>query len=739
MKSPTLQLNIFIITALIFLSFLLPALTIAQSNHIDNIENTSVRSEESRADYDFSIYFPKPSVLLPPEIQTRIHITIENLGTKSDTYTLEIKQVPVNWTAMFDNGEVIKEKTVGSGSDQPEDIFITPPQAGEAYITVTATSKSTGTGKTVGLTLTVQQPAVQIDIDHEDKTLRPGEAATFTMKLTNLKDSAVQVTISLSALDLIFSETPPDDTQWTYNLNTSRIIDLEFNSSIMISIYIYAPNNVLSNAKRDVVIEAVTDSTEDLPVEKTITVTVLELNLVEATLDPAKGFGKPGQTLDFKVTLFNNGTGDLENVALIRGTLPPSWDVIYNESIKYPLDRFDTRVLTFKVSIPGMAIIGSYKLPMDIRATDKLVGNFTIIVDVLQVAGIELDYFGQMLKPGTDELRYFVNWMQDSEVDFILKNMGNGPDTIFINFSNVPDNWQVYFKCIAPTTNEDFTNVSTDFSTILDLFDLEYEGQKLITKSDNLVDSITVLLQTGSEVRITLGVNTSYEAKSQYDFDYNFTVNTYSSDISVMNSITLEIFLIRSELVVKSVTLSKPVPRVDDVVTVSVEIENKYHITAVNVSVELFISDKSQGVKFISEIPVNGTKTVEFEWTPAKKGLYVFDVELSGPAINPITEPDKSRNFTVEEKSSTEEKDERNLWPIFLVIGVIVVFAMLAVVMLYIQRQKLQRLKEIRKEEYNQKKAEEKENGEEERVQQEDMKLQKERAKDKKRFKRRNK
>jgi uncharacterized repeat protein (TIGR01451 family) len=664
-----------------------------------------MRAQQTRADYDFTLKFESDSQSFNSGSGGVILSTLENLGTLTDSYILEIKQVPVNWTITFYNAETVRDTpSIAPGNSKVFDLFVSGPETGEAYIALKATSKNASSiNHTAFISLIIKKPILQIDIDSDSKTVIPGDFTTFSLKIKNLQEISENVTVSLIGTGIISSE-EPKQFDWTYKLNLSRHIQLKANSTTFVSIIIQTPLETVPDDQGDFNIEVLPESNNENPFEERITVKVLSQDLVEAELKPPRQTGKPGETLDFTVTLFNNGTTDLPELSLFQGELPPAWEYVYNATTKFSLDRHEVKNINIQVIIPEIAKVGNYKLPMNIWAEPKSVGNFSAIVEVSHVPGLELENSGQVAYALTGELRYEIDWKKPTEAEFILRNSGNGIDTVTLNFSNVPDNWQVYFKSITPTTNNDFNNVTADFSNTLDLTEIYIENQRISALTGDNVEQLKVILESGMAVRVVVTVNTSDNQLELYLF--NFTVNAFSSDISVMNAVLMEMFLVRSGLVIESITLSRPVPRVDEQVVVSVTIRNDYHSATENFTARFIVNDKSTGSKNIDQLAINDTAIVEFEWTPVKKGLYSLDIELEGAMVTPGTEPEKRRNVTVEEKAVKKNGESDNLIPIILVIAVMLVFSALAVVMLYISRKKIKRLREKRKNDQKQKQEE---------------------------------
>jgi uncharacterized repeat protein (TIGR01451 family) len=689
---------------LIFFSAWIPSISDIQAAEPE-VTLSEMRGQKTRADYDFTLKFESDSQSFNSGSGGVILSTLENLGTLTDSYILEIKQVPVNWTITFYNAETVRDTpSITPGNSKVFDLFVSGPETGEAYIALKATSKNASSiNHTAFISLIIKKPILQIEIDSDSKTVIPGDFTTFSLKIQNLQGISENVTISLIGTGIISSE-EPKQFDWTYKLNLSRHIQLKANSTTFISIIIQTPLETVPDDQGDFNIEVLPESDNENPFEERITVKVLKQDLVEAELKPSRQTGKPGETLDFTVTLFNNGTTDLPELSLFQGELPPAWEYVYNATTKFSLDRHENKDINIQVIIPEIAKVGSYKLPMNIWAEPKSVGNFSAIVDVSHVPGLELENSGQVAYTLTGELRYEIDWKKSTDMEFILRNSGNGIDTVTLNFSNVPDNWQVNFKSITPTTNNDFNNITTDFSSTLDLADIYTENQRISGLDENKVDQLKVILDSGMAVRIVLEVNTSDDRLDMYLF--NFTVNAYSSDISVMNAVPMEMYLVRSGLVIESISLSRPVPRVDEQVVVTVTIRNDYHSLTENVTARFIVNDKSMGSKNIDQLTINDTAIVEFEWTPAKKGSYSLDIELEGAMVTPGTEPEKRRNVTVEEKAAEQNGDSDSLVPIILVIAVMLVFSALAIVMLYISREKIKRLREKRKNDIKQKQEE---------------------------------
>ena len=221
-------------------------------------------ADESRADYEFSLYFVDDTKYLSPNIDPdNIVAKLENTGTLDDTYTLDISLVPVNWSITFDNAEMQKDFPVSAGTSEDVFIIINFPESGEAYIKLKAKSQNSGTEKTAFITLNVTAPIIKMDLDSNGKTVLPLETATFELNLTNLQDTPENVTVSITGSDITPSATPKAD-QWTYRLtDQSVIIELIAKESKLITIEIDSPTNTDSNQMRAFRLTARPDSDTD--------------------------------------------------------------------------------------------------------------------------------------------------------------------------------------------------------------------------------------------------------------------------------------------------------------------------------------------------------------------------------------------------------------------------------------------------------------------------------------------
>jgi len=641
---------------------------------------------ESRADYEFTLSFVESTKYISTNIERDTVVAkLENTGSKDDVYTVDVSQIPQNWRITFDNDETLKEYSVLAGSSQDVILIIDPPDSGEAYIKLKAKSKNSGTENTAFITLIVKEPIIKMSLEKSSKTILPDETALFSLNLSNLQEVPENVTISLTGSDITPSDSPKTD-QWTYRLvDQSLIIELASNFSVVIVIEIDSPSETVANQIGVFRLKAVPESDDENFVETTLTVIVEELDSVTGTPNPRVLTGSAGDNVEFSLTLYNNGTSDLTDVSLFKGTLPPGWEFIYNSSMKYAIDRFASKTVKLSVSIPSFATVGSYKLQMGIYAKFKEVGNFSVMVSVSQNFDVDLSL------TTTDE-RQVIDMKLESDVRFILKNTGNGHDTYILNLTKVPASWNIYFKSIEPVPGPGVLNKTMDFSKTLDLSAMIAAGENYITDKVKMVDSIRVLLGSRETVAVTLVVITGYSSSAEH----NFTVNAYSSNKSTIGSLPLKLELIMSDLEITELTPSKVVPREDEDVFITVKITNRYHLAARNVSVVLIISDKVMEQKILTEISANETTSLEFKWTPTKMGLYTIEVRLQG---NTVTDTDRTvynRNLTVEEKAGEIKNNNGDSSAIYLVITVIIVLTVLAIVFLYISRERVRKLSEKR-------------------------------------------
>lgn len=695
MKIHNTRFKIILVTALFLFGCLVGIFSNATAENEPVFE---VRT--SHEAYNFSVDFIDGSKSFFPGKREFIGALIENKGSSEDTYTLEIKQVPINWTINFQNGLKTIETHIKSNNNKVVDLIIDPPESGEAYIALKVTSKNdSALVETVFISLFVKQPIIKISLDSQAKEIMPGDEVTFHMNITNVQSVAENVTITLTGSSIIYSETPKQD-QWSYRVNQSRFIEVGANSSVFISIIIQSPTETVAGKIGEFTIQAKPESDNDNPVELIIKVDVSKVDLIEGTPSPEKALIAPGETRNFKVSLENTGTGDIEDAALYKIDAPAGWDIVYNESLRIPIDRFDIKEMDFKIGVPTFAEVGVYKIKMGISGNFVPVGNFTVEVEVSQIYGVQLKDTERLDVSGTGDLRYEINHGLESEVELILKNNGNGPDTIKLNFSHIPENWVIFFKKIWIDTEEDTkVNTTADFSKVVDVTKAGSGGQRFITTEGTRLKTIQIKMNPGDTVRIVLGINTSVMDKAFY----NFTVNTYSGNVTVMHSLAVELLLIRSDLEVIEVSLNDDVPRRDDTVIITVKVRNNYHIKTENITVVLRVSDKKEGEENIDKIQPGNIQTVEFTWTPPKKGLYTINVELVGELVTPGRIPTFDRNVIVEENLSSPTEDGGDIVPILLIIAVIFVFSILAMVIIFFSRARLRRLAKMRNDEIRKK------------------------------------
>jgi uncharacterized membrane protein len=178
----------------------------------------------------------------------------------------------------------------------------------------------------------------------------------------------------------------------------------------------------------------VTASIQGAAIEETIelVIQVLEIHGIAVTcVDPGEDL-EPGGVTGVILELSNEGNV-LEPVNFIPVAYPDGWIVLFKGAPAVMLEPYDNDYLTFTVFASQDALVGSYPITIRFNSSQESV-DFQFNVTVKMVRGMEINIPLVTAKDG-----------EATTVQIHVNNTGNVPEAIDMEYSDVPENWEIQF------------------------------------------------------------------------------------------------------------------------------------------------------------------------------------------------------------------------------------------------------------------------------------------------------
>jgi len=152
----------------------------------------------------------------------------------------------------------------------------------------------------------------------------------------------------------------------------------------------------------------------------------------------------------------------------------------------------------------------------------------------------------------------------------------------------------------------------------------------------------SVAVPIGDSVQETLKVTVNQFAVAKV---YTFTLNATSKDGVTSKTQQLKIEIVRPDLTITSLDINPSVPKVGEVVSITVVVQNNGTATASNISVGFTEANFGTSLKSdsVSEIIPQGFTYATSTWIPESAGDYLLEVRVDKD--NLIIESDEANNY----------------------------------------------------------------------------------------------
>jgi uncharacterized membrane protein len=382
---------LFVVSLLAGLVFGLASPVLAQEGSIDSL----------------TISTAYPSMVIG--VGETITLKMDVQSPSSQTVTLEVVNLPNDWTAEFrGGGRVIRSVYVEQDSTSPVDLRVTPPDnaaPGTYNFTVIASGNGTRAEFSIELVVKDKAPA-RLSFETEFPTLRGGSESPFNFSATLKNDGDDDVTVNLSAdaprtLRVTFKSGGKDITNLPTDISAGGSQRIEISAEPLTSLPVGSyPITILAHSEN---IETTLALTAQVVGQPQLTITTPDSRL--------SGDAYIGRSNPIKLTLRNTGNSPAVGVKLTV-TSPAGWTVTLDpeEVVEVPAGG-DVEV-TANVQPAEKAIAGDYMLTFraqpkdgatksaDFRVTVRTstlwgVAGIGLIAVAIGVVGLAVSRFGR--------------------------------------------------------------------------------------------------------------------------------------------------------------------------------------------------------------------------------------------------------------------------------------------------------------------------------------------------------
>ncbi len=461
-------------------------------------------------EYGLEMTSPSLAESVDPGEDAIYTLTITNRGNIQDTITLTKSGTNSDWGSFEQN-------SITLAPDESQDVTFTvsvplDTLVGDYDITVTATSTGDPTEYRSLVTTTTVLPVYDVEMTSSNlqKTVFPGNPATYTLTVTN--EGNIQDTFDMSKSGIQSDWGHFDQNSFSLNSGDSRevIFSVDVPSDAEEGDY---PITVNATSRGDAQQSASLVTTTTVDLEPNYDVTLYLVTDPITTL--------PGNTITYLITVTNSG--NVQDTINFTKSGPHSTDWAELSDTEVTLNAGDTHDLELTIDIPIDAEPNEYSIAVkgtsvgDPGVNDE-VTTVTTVEPLVYDVTLEVDKTAESLKAG-----------QTTTFNITVTNLGNIEDSIDITISEGPTEWT----------------------------DLDNNLLSLNPEEDDIV-TLTVTVP-------------SDEDPAQHDFK---VVGTSEGDSSVHDDIIVTVTVIPTEepITISEVTHSPEYPSADDKITIKAKV-----------------------------------------------------------------------------------------------------------------------------------------------------------------------
>jgi uncharacterized repeat protein (TIGR01451 family) len=557
------------------------------------------------------------------------NITVKNKGSGNDTFDLSLLDPNSNWLQSFDydNFELAKDKT-----RLVRVTLLIDKDALKQDYTISVKAVSDGdTTKTAVMTLTVsveRTPALKLEATTTAQTGRPGMTLVYTFRLTN--DGNGQDTFKLKMQE-------SDESNWATPSKEMTILAVDQYEEITVTISI--PSDAPAGQYNHT-IKVWSQDTETVFQMLTFRTKVEAVYNLQLTAEETSLEGEPTDALAYSIKLENTGNA-ADSYDLQVKDLPNNWG--YTTSMEdINVSAKGKVVFTLYITISGdyaksKADSYSFTLKLTSKGNDTIDKSLVLTSVVKQVYNIELSaQNGEnrvSIDPNTDDKTFAI----------VVKNSGNGEDTVTFKVKRYPSGWSSSYFTFNPSA-------------------------VTVQPGNTTTKTVTVIISASSLGDVDAGA---------YDFD----IVAISENTNEYSQTKLYLDVIRGEvgaLTASDITLSKTSAEKGDVVTVTVTVRNSGNSDMSNVVVTLYAGTNPVASKTITtKIKKGDTGQATLEWTTDTVGEYAIKVTSKYGSTDPV-ELKLTQKVNVKEKGAVDLFGGNNMMYILLVVILLVVVVIFA-------------------------------------------------------------
>jgi uncharacterized membrane protein len=648
----------------------------------------------SRA-YTFTIEFREAETTIEPNEEGSVNVVLYNTGN-SDDYTLKFVDLHADWSAYFDSGSGLTEKlSVHLDENKNKNIFIyvTAPKSGKITLKVSCTSTTSSEEKIAEMLLEAKKViSISLKDTNNVHNVEAGKSTGFNLEVRNFLDTNELVDFSIQGNPNIKYQTIPDDEKWSVWLDNNSMI-IPSNDSANLILTVIAPNSGIPGNSISVFVLASPESTSQEFRSPDLVVRIPEIYNITYTLKQNTPLILPNSTINYTLKLFN--VGNIDDIISLRiHENVNNWNVYFFHEDNFfnpSIDSVEIKVNEFseflvQIYIPLNAKAKTHSIVYGIYSQKK--GAATHINEMQMLVKVRLISDIEIVIPPSGITH--VDLQKTSYVEFEVKNMGNGDDTLFVSIPTVsiPFDWEISFHSIKNTKEINATK-SVDFTETIVIENIEpLEYIPLVQSNYN---NVSLYLNPGQTAYVSLAITAPASGEPGIE-TFKIYGRSVSDNIDT-DTKTMSVKLRVSDLSISTILLNddEPAPKQD--VKISFNVTNNFHLPAKDFAVNLYEINGEFKQKIssrdISVLNPGESEEVTFKWTPKRVNElgYILKVELSGDVIpSDNSTPFRTRNVFVKEKPKSS--DSSNQDTLIIVMSVIAVFIVVLLVLLWSMRKR---------------------------------------------------
>ena len=599
--------------------------TRAQVNYVISINGTNVVPDPVSGEKKDTIAPSSPSPY---------SVMIQNLAPYQETFDLQIKNIPANWSALFTDSQLITTvvSDVQASSQAVVNIIIASSQYSVANITVEAKSRAGLEVKSDHILITCQQDTLTITADASTRYVGAGQGATYKVSVKNNDNSTLTANLGLSGG--LKSATTAQWNEWAFHFDLPSLQIGPLGTG-KCNLTLFAPKNATPNQNKVVKMEGTVTGNSRVFFSGELNTIVKEIYDLSITVTPDQIQTVAGNYLNYTIRVENRANNSDEvRIDIIDN--PESWPYQFTGAFdnlmeKFKISAHQVKLVYLNVTVLLSAKAGKHVLTLNLTSKGGSTKH-QVTTYINESHALEMGLTGDTTVIGQNP--FYPITLAPTALRLVLKSRSNTKETTTLTIKDPPDGWQIAFAAVD-TSKETKNTTQVDASKEVDV---SKAGVKYSFASE--VDKMTLKMEAFQEIYPVFMVRTPANAPAgTTTFQIATEYGTITDPLSILFTVRLSLTTANIEILdldrdgFPDINLLNPNATAGESNKLSVTIKNNYTLATTDITVQLLIDEKVVDSENIPQMEAGEVKEVVLEWKDPTSGSHLVQVKVTGPKV----------------------------------------------------------------------------------------------------------